>query len=358
MTTRHSLSNEVCLGYLSALQASAIQIRQRKPLAATRRRTFPRGELRLEHIKRLAPLPENRLTTESSKAFGNPIGAKASPGGRSVTGSISLPIHFITSDTTFRRPSQFRQPHSCSHVFSGRALDRWDDKILLASPALAFVQEASRRSLIDALCLGYEICGTYQQAVTPGAIVYQTHPLSSTRDIRRLLKNNPSLPGAVQARKALRYLADKSASPRETQTALLLGLPPYYGGYGLGIPAMNHEIHCTAKAAAIAGRKTLRCDLFWPAANLAVEYQSREFHAGEQQRVRDSRRTNALQSMGIQVVAITNDELDCIDAVDVIAATIRKAQKRRFRTSVGDYHRRKIKLRQQLGLPLRPRDAY
>ncbi len=58
----------------------------------------------------------------------------------------------------------------------------------------------------------------------------------------RLRRRNPSLRGAAKAAKALRYVADNSASPRETKKAILLGLPMMYGGYGLGIPRMNYEV--------------------------------------------------------------------------------------------------------------------
>ena len=41
-----------------------------------------------------------------------------------------------------------------------------------------------------------------------------------------------------------------------------------------------------------------------------MEYQSREMHEGEESRIRDSRRTNALMAMGWTVVGVTNNELD------------------------------------------------
>ncbi|GJC76904.1 hypothetical protein Aeq9CBH6_22390 [Adlercreutzia equolifaciens] len=124
------------------------------------------------------------------------------------------------------------------------------------------------------------------------------------------------------------------------------------------MPSMNYEISCTPQATAISGRRTLRCDLFWPEASIAVEYQSREFHSGDLCRIRDSRRTNALQAMGIAVVGLTNNELESVEATDVIVETVRKAQGVRFRTAVGNYHARKLRLRRQLGLPLYPYETF
>lgn len=344
MASGSPLQPEICLGYLSALQAFALGVRTNQPITPTRRNVFPSGELRLGHIDRLCANPCHTDAHQLNREY--------------PSQGLTLPVHFVTSDSTFRRKTPYRHPHSCAMTLRGSALKRWDDAILLADPALAFIQEASTRSFADTLLLGFEICGTYQQSVTAGPTRYHTEPLTSVRKIRNFLKRNPSLHGAARAQQALRYIADGSASPRETKAALLFGLPAYYGGYGLGIPRMNFEIMCTPEASTIAGRRTLRCDLFWPRARMALEYQSREFHTGELSRIRDSRRTNALQSMGLKMIALTNNELDSLEATDVIANTIRKTLGHRFRTTVKDYHRRKLTLRRQLGLPLRPRETF
>lgn len=148
------------------------------------------------------------------------------------------------------------------------------------------------------------------------------------------------------------YLADGSASPRETKQALVLGLPHRHGGYGLGVPRMNYLVKASPAARALTGKSCFRCDLCWPGAKLDVEYQSRWAHEGEAKRLEDSRRANALASMGWTVVSITNDELDSLVATDAIADTIRRHMGKRSQVRVVDYHARKLKLRRQLGLPV------
>lgn len=335
MSTKHP-SSEICVSHLSALQAFAFCTRCGRTASPTRRRRFPAKTASAAQARRLAASACD----------------KHSPGG------LPLPLHCTSAEHLSPRATSFRIPHQCAQTLCGTALLRWDEALLLASPPLAFIQEASSRSFVDTLMLGFELCGTYQQKVVPGTTVYQTTPLSSTRQIRHFLRHNPSLPGAQHVAAALPYLADNAASPRETQAALLLGLPARHGGYGLGIPVMNHEIACSPEAAAISDRRSLRCDLFWPDAKVAAEYQSRAFHAGDRSRIRDSRRANALQSMGITVISITNDELECIEATDVIAQTIRTARGQRFRTKVANYHARKLRLRRQLGLPIWSRETY
>lgn len=334
MSHRASQS-EICLSHRSALQALAFRTRCGESLSPSRRRSFPSGTLRAESLPRL------------------PVDAAIN-----AASAIALPVHTITSDPVFQRKTTFRHPHGCAQALHGGALLRWDDTVFVSAPPLAFVQEATLLPFIDLITLGFEICGTYQQVTANGPTLYNTRPLTSVREIRNFIGLNPSLHGTAKARRALQYLANGSASPRETKAALLLGLPASYGGYGLGIPSMNYEIGCTPEARAIASRRTLRCDLFWPNARIAVEYQSREFHSDDRQRIRDSRRVNALQAMGITVIAMTNDELDSIAATDVIANTARKALGRRSRVTTKNYHSRKLTLRRQLGLPVWSRETF
>ena len=207
--------------------------------------------------------------------------------------------------------------------------------------------------MIALLELGYELCGSYQTRRTGTSSAYQVEPLSSIHALADFATRNPSLRGATKAAKTLRYLADNSASPRETKKAILLGLPMMYGGYGLGIPPrMNYEVKANPAARALTGKSCFRCDLCWPEAKLDVEYQSRESHSGEKKRIEDSRRANALASMGWTVVSVTNDELDSLAATDAIADRIRKHLGKRSQVRVSNYHSRKLKLRRQLGLPV------
>ena len=160
MASGSPLQPEICLGYLSALQAFALGVRTNQPITPTRRNVFPSGELRLGHIDRLCANPCHTDAHQLNREY--------------PSQGLTLPVHFVTSDSTFRRKTPYRHPHSCAMTLRGSALKRWDDAILLADPALAFIQEASTRSFADTLLLGFEICGTYQQSVTAGPTRYHT----------------------------------------------------------------------------------------------------------------------------------------------------------------------------------------
>lgn len=267
---------------------------------------------------------------------------------------LTKPVHVIAGSGSRGRASATHISHRCTMNLSKRSLLRFDTSVSFANPALAFIQMATQeKSMVALLELGFELCGTYQTKRTAATSEYNVEPLLSTRILRTYLERNPSLRGSNSISRVMRYLADGSASARETKQALMFGLPKMYGGYALGIPRMNYKVVASRAAHAISGRASFRCDLCWPEAKLDVEYQSRESHEGEVSRIRDSRRANALVSMGWTVIGVTNDELDSFAATETIANTIRRHLGKRTQIHVSDYHARKLKLRRQLGLPLR-----
>lgn len=278
--------------------------------------------------------------------------------GRFAGLSLSSPVHVVSSSASRNMRANLFVAHTDAGRLSRGALVALEANVHVASVPYAFVQMALKMPFVELLELGYELCGTYRRCCGGGAVRYQTAPLTSTRQLAQFVQQNPGMKGVKRARRALRYLADGSESPRETKCVLLFGLPAALGGYGLGIPKMGHQVTCSGEACAIAETRTLRCDLYWPSARLDMEYQSREFHEGELHRIRDSRRVNALRTMGIDVTLVTDSELDSLFACDAIAQTVRKklGKKRRGRTF--NSHDRRLRLRRQLGLPFESRRTF
>lgn len=271
---------------------------------------------------------------------------------------LERPIHVVSRCATRNCRSPQIAYHYCNAELDRGALLQIDKEVWISSAPLAFTQIAAAMPAVDLLLLGYEMCGTYRRGSAGTPTKHQQPPLMSTSQLRQFLELHPALRGAKKARAALRYLADGAESPREAQCVLLFGLPVAMGGYGLGIPRMGRAVKCNARARAMVGSETMRCDLFWPEARLDVEYQSHAFHEGELNRVHDSRRANALRSMGINVVPVTDNELESLEACDAVANTVRKSLRKRGRTRIVDVHARRLKLRRQLGLPLEPRRTF
>lgn len=264
---------------------------------------------------------------------------------------FAQPVHMLVRKPNFRA-NALCTPHVCTRGLVRSSFFRLDDDVFFSRPELAFVHAATQtRDEVALLELGWEMCGSYQTRRTGVASAYDVHPLTNVRALSEYVACNSSLGGARKVTRILPYLADESASARETKFGLVLGLCPVRGGYGLGVPRMNYEVIASPAARAISGRSRFRCDLCWPDVKLDVEYQSKEEHEGERNRIRDSRRANALAAMGWTVIGVTNDELNSLVATDAVAEAIRRHLGKRMRTSVSDWHARKLRLRRQLGLP-------
>lgn len=326
----HASQTRIFFGYKTALQI----LRAAKPCE-------------LEPIRRSVPrFPERPLRSRDLRATLERIEA-THPGLR-----FEKPVHVLVCTSNYRSGA-LCVPHRCARDLPRSSFARLSDGVSCSKAELSFVQEAARmRSEVSLLELGWELCGSFQTGRTGAASAYDVEPLTSVRALRAFVARNPSLGGAKKVARILPYLADGSASARETKLALVLGLGMARGGGGLGIPRMSFEVAASSAARAISGRRSFRCDLCWPEAKLDVEYQSKEHHSDEDSRIRDSRRANALAAMGWTVVGVTNDELDSLVAVDAIAEAIRRRLGKRLRVRVSDYHARKLRLRRQLGLPV------
>lgn len=264
---------------------------------------------------------------------------------------VEAPLHFVTSSQGQSRRRGIIEAHLLTTQLSSDSFHELAKNCLACSPELAFVQCADKQpDFVSLLELGYELCGTYQTTRTGPAPQYEVEALTSTGRIRSFLKRNPSLRGSHAAQRALLYMADASASPRETALALLLGLPRHLGGYGLEIPPMNHPVKLSEQAASIAQRASLRCDLCWPKYKIDVEYQSDFAHQGEFARIRDSRRANALATMQWTTIGVTSEEIRSVAACDAIAEAIRKATRKQRRQNPKDFERKHHELRRKLGL--------
>lgn len=265
---------------------------------------------------------------------------------------LSKPLHFITASKSQCRREGIAKPHLFTRRLPSNSVLKISEGYYACSPEFAFLQMAfQRKEMVFLLELGYELCGTYQALIAGSFGDYGVTPLMTAASLRGFVEKNPSLPGAHAVRRILPFLTDGSASMRETKLALLLGLPRRFGGYGLGTPVMNYSVSANEQAQRIAQRRSFRCDVCWPDCKIDVEYQSRLVHSGEAARIRDSRRTNALVSMGWTVIGVTNEELESSSACDAIAEAVRRASGKQRRYSPENFKQRNEELRWELGLP-------
>lgn len=230
--------------------------------------------------------------------------------------------------------------------FHPRSFMRIEDGLYVSTPEMAFCEMASVLSLERLIALGFELCGTYRRASTFGLARYDATPLTSPGALASFIEKSPQFKGVKKARRALPCILAGSASPRESELAMLLCLPYSLGGYGLPHPTMNAEMPLPKNVAA-TGRSSLRCDLYWPAARLDVEYDSAEFHSAERLLANDSMRRIALESMDVTSVNLTAEHLRRASLFDEAAQGIARILGKRVRLP-GDFRLKQERLWREL----------
>lgn len=216
------------------------------------------------------------------------------------------PLHVLVESGNTRRRSKDLVCHTKSGSLPAKAVLDTRRGFYVCSPELCFLQSASFLELSKMIELGFELCGTYDASCEN---LRSCNPLTTHKKLTTFITRAEGFHGRKQALRALQYVSENAASPQETLLVMLLCLPYRLGGYGLEPPSLNYRIDLSTKASTIAGKKYLVCDLYWPRAKVAVEYDSDAFHTGPKRIAQDSERRAALATMGITVITVTRKQL-------------------------------------------------
>ena len=260
----------------------------------------------------------------------------------------ALPIDILVpASNPPRCPNRFK-PHKQSQQLPHHALYPLWEGVHVVSPELCFVQMCQGLSIVEALELGMELCGTY--ALRPGSLegmAQRDHALIDANSLARSLHTWRGLKGLPLARKAAQYIAGGSASPMETKLYLLLCLPLQYGGYNLGRPELNPELELTRKEMEILRATKIKPDLFWRKQGLVVEYDGRQ-HEEEHQSKRDALRVTILEGKGYTVKRVMRHQLYDSLAFDSFASSVGSFLGVRKRPATSKHQGAREELRAQL----------
>lgn len=176
---------------------------------------------------------------------------------------IDMPVSVINNSTTrLLNSAQFEYRRFAT--VPPDALLKLEDELFVCSPELVFLQLAGSLSLIELICLGYELCGVYPDEGSGRSGVLCREPLTAASRITGVLSRCPGAYHIAKARRAAAYVIDGSASPMETALCMRLSLPYNLGGYGIPRPSLNYRIDFTSHIGADLGRSFCVCDLMCP----------------------------------------------------------------------------------------------
>ena len=181
-----------------------------------------------------------------------------------------------------------------------------------AGPELTFIQMADSMSLVGAVVLGHELCGSYSHFSKFVSGFYERPALTSTAAIQDAIKRLDGMHGLGPAAKALRWVRDGSASPMETVVSCMMHLPCSLGGFGLMPPELNCEEVLDQPARHISGKRTCRVDTAYRFVSDGVprkeglEFDGENYHRDSEA---DRVRREALAHMGWTIYVVNVDDM-------------------------------------------------
>ena len=259
--------------------------------------------------------------------------------------ACSHPVHILVPDKQSRIQTQKIVSHVLQGPLPAKSLVRLSDSVYASSPELCFVQLAGSVCLVKLIRLGFELCGSYALSRVDGRGFEVRSPLTDVSSLEEYLSAAKGMYGISKAKQAHRYVVAGSASPMETIVVLLLCLPLSLGGYGFPVPVLNYRINVGKSASRLAEKSYYACDVCWPEAMVAVEYDSTMWHTGASRITHDSKRRNALISMGIEVMTLTAGQVFEYFAFDWFAHQLAKRMGYRLRVGPHDCDVRRKNLR-------------
>lgn len=261
-----------------------------------------------------------------------------------------IPWHFMVADDHMRFQKKTYGYTLCTGPVPQDAFYCLSAHACIATPELVFVELARKLPFEQVIKLGNELCGTYACLHdADGAALNREQPLTSVRRLRAFAERASWMRGTRKALRALRYVLEGAASPREAELAMLAALPTHLGGRGYPQPQMGLRVDFNKHAATIAGRRFARCDLGWREAKLDVEYDGRDYHyRTEAQMLNDKARANALACMGYDVVTVSRYDFASAHRLEALMDEISRKLGHRVHRKLPDARERRERLHASL----------
>ncbi|WP_165046039.1 DUF559 domain-containing protein [Adlercreutzia sp. ZJ138] len=164
-------------------------------------------------------------------------------------------------------------------------------------------------------------------------------PLTSISELGDYFDANAGLRGVSSARRALMFVQENAASPREIDLAMRLCLPQAKGGFGFAGALLNYRIDLGSRARLVAGSRYYVADMCWPKEKLVVEYDS-DLHLSSKQLAHDAVKRGALTEMGYRIITVTRLQLDSPVEMRKVAIQIAHRLRKRLRIRSSQFRQR------------------
>ena len=262
--------------------------------------------------------------------------------------SSSMPVHVMVPN----RASRSRVSEVIFHVWSGnlppRSVVRIREDVFVSTPEFIFLQAAFRLSFIQLLEFGYELCALYTARVPSGKLTELNRPITTMEKIERFLRGCSGLPGVKRARQVVKWILDRSRSPRESKFGISMTLPRAYGGQGICGLELNKVIPLSKAEQRASGKRHYEIDMYSELGHIGLEYFGKHEHEGPIRETRDIRRESILLAKGITIHGVTKNQAENAMELERFAKLLKDARGERWRKPTPDQERRMRALLREL----------
>ena len=318
------------------------------------RRLFPISQVRALRAEMAQELPlcrvclsdgaKRRRTCEVTQAIRDASILLAS--------GMGHPVDLLARSSNELRVSSIARTRLWSHNANPGGIVPVADGLAVTSPAFTLQQLAARASLVRAIMLASEVCGTFSVYRAPAPIsrflqrqidagrlpnyggwspclgpskrltsLWRRDPLATPEELAKFAELSDSGRGRARLLRAAELAHPNAASPFEARAGMLFGLPKRLGGEGLGNFEHNKRIELSGRARLLADQDCCYGDLVWEQC-LDLECQGAEFHDDARSYLSDSERTGALELMGYRVLPVTHGQIADPARFDALADAV------------------------------------
>lgn len=263
--------------------------------------------------------------------------------------ALSRPLHVMVASHEARRNREHVRSHVAPASLKTGRFSHVAPGIYLPQPEIALLQFARGRSLPEIIVEGTKLCGTFSCGADAGAN-QRRPPLSSIAALKSASSVHDDVPGRVAVRRALSWILEGAASPREIALGLLMSLPNLLGGYALGRPVLNWPLDLGVRGSRMTEKSYYVADLCWPKNKLVLEYDSDEYHLASQQLHDDAVKRMVLESLGYRVISVTRLQMNSIEEMNRLALAVARHLARPVRFRVKGFQKKQSELRRAVGL--------
>lgn len=266
-----------------------------------------------------------------------------------VLSEFNSPLHVMVASREARRNRENVRSHVAPPSLQAGRFSRIAPGIYLPQPEIALLQFARGRSLPEIITEGTKLCSSFSCDPDTSA-TKRRPPLSSIAALKGACIRYNDVPGRIAVQRALPWIMENAASPREIALGLIMSLPRILGGYALGRPTLNRPLDLGVRGLHMTEKSCYIADLCWAKNKLVLEYDSDKHHLASQQLHDDAVKRMVLESLGYRVITVTRLQMNSVEETDRIALAVARHLSIPIRFRVKDFPKKQRELRRAVGL--------